>query len=754
MSDALRDERARLERWSRAFARVVGWQPALGPLPEGEPARWSPAWAPAFSLTFEPRLDPIEMLGGTGHFAHRPALTAHLRAMGFAWSDGRVLTAPSPASFNRLANLTLGPDTGYRLAVIERDAKDLALGPWMRAYLSGRVPVQLASDDFYQRVIDGAAGDGLHFHFTSLAHDLTVHALNYQLVPRAAIDALSSRVIDALPERYAAWGEHPDAPGPLTLTTFFDNDLNRYCYAVWSRSESPADFARVFMEHLAQLTACLDLRVDETRRGLGDVASADTADLAPLAPWEFDLRAPSRSAPAEAVSDHAQTPWSQAVFRDPPSFDGEAKSLREAIAKALVRAPRLPVELPAFRLTLCDVAVDRRGIELRVGHEAPVAALRIEAMKGDAVVSLRRGPDDVAPAVKVTVREVHPSAKTHARALETMAERVQRAVTAAQWEEARALAKRLRSLPVGVPMGFYRQVVAGLEQPEGLIRTGFLCNQDCGLCWQDREWGGYDAEQILRWIEDLYAAGARSLIISGGEPTLDASLDRYLRHARALGFTQVTLETNAIQCSKPGVAERLRDAGLTSAFVSLHSGDAATSDAITRAPGTHARTVRGALALLSAGVPVKFNAVMSLEGLDHLAALPDFIDGTFGAHREKLLGLMLSYPTEPYDPALSPAIVPEPVKLRRVLRETLDRAFDLGLRPQGLDGPCGPPLCAFGADPRVTALRPVPGPLEFRQHLPACDGCAVRFACFGVRTADVDLYGAACATPLTQRPGA
>lgn len=748
MHGAHTPERERFLRWARAFERTVGWGPALSALThpldrEGE----------FFTLTFEPLIEPIEMLGGTGHFTHSPALVSHLRSMGFGWSDKSVLTSPSPESFNRLADLTLGPATGYRLTVLERDSKNLPLGPWLRAYLSGCVPVQLASDGFYRSVIEGSAGTELQFHFTSLAHDLTVHALNYQLIPRSAITALSARIVSALPERYALWGAHPDAPGPLTLTTFFDNDLNRYCYAVWSRSTDPGDFSRVFSEYFSQLTDCLDRRIAETLRGLGDVDSADTKDLTPLSPWEFDLRSPSASPTLSPTLSPTPSPWNTVVFRDPPGFDTEARALREDLAKTLVRAPRLPIELPAFRLTLCDVTADRKGIELVVGHDAPIAALRIEANKKDSVVSLRKLTDlQSQQCVRVTVRELHHSARSYTAVLQTMAERVERAITPTQWETARTLANRLRALPVGVPMGFYRQLVAGIAHPEGLIRTGFLCNQDCGMCWQDRSWGGYDADQIVRWIEDLYTAGARSLILSGGEPTLDASLDRYLHTARALGFTQLTLETNAVQCAKPGVAERLRDAGLTSAFISLHSSDAETSDKITRAPGTHVRTVRGALALLTAGVPVKFNAVMTLEGLDHLAELPDFIDKTFGHHREKLLGLMLSYPTEPYDSALAPTIVPEPTKLRRVLRETLDRAFALGVEPQGLDGPCGPPLCAFDADPRVTSLKPVPGPLEFRQHLPVCDTCTVRSACFGVRTADVALYGDACATPLLHRP--
>ena len=144
---------------------------------------------------------------------------------------------------------------------------------------------------------------------------------------------------------------------------------------------------------------------------------------------------------------------------------------------------------------------------------------------------------------------------------------------------------------------------------------------------------------------------------------------------------------------------------------------------------------------------------MTREGIEHLEGVPDFVHATFGAD-PCLRGLMLSQPTDPYDRALLPAILPEPDRLRAVLRRVIDRAFALGIRVSGLDGPCGPPLCAFGADRRITALVPVPERLDGRTYLPACAACAVRSACFGVRIADVELYGDACALPLASPPPA
>ncbi len=437
-------------------------------------------------------------------------------------------------------------------------------------------------------------------------------------------------------------------------------------------------------------------------------------------------------------------------FRDPPDFDRRVRDLQLEVVRNLVNVPALPIDLPAFDLTLLSVSAGRTSIGLVLGKSEPIARLSLRRTANGSVAD-----DDGAkrpPVVAAEIVELHPVARRYQRQLEAMARRLAASITAEKWAAAQVPAALLAELPVGVPIAFYRQLVPGVAA-QALVRVGFKCNQNCGICWQDRDWGRFDAEQILTWIEDLYAAGARSLIISGGEPTLDAGLDRYIARARGLGFAAITLETNAIQFAKPGLAERLREAGLTDCFVSLHSGDAATSDAITRSPGTFSRTVSGIQALLAAGVPVRLNCVLTREGLDHVEDLPEFIDREFD-DRGNLCGLMLSQPSDPFDPSLLPAIVPEPARLRAVLCKVIDRAFDLGVAVSGLDGPCGPPLCAFGADPRIADLSPIGELLSGRTYLPACEGCAVRAACYGPRIADDDLYGDSCVEPLVEAPWA
>ena len=421
------------------------------------------------------------------------------------------------------------------------------------------------------------------------------------------------------------------------------------------------------------------------------------------------------------------------AFRDPPDVHVEAKRRKVAIAKALVGAPSLPLPLPRFGFDLLDVEANGKSIDLLVGATFAVARASLSM-------------SDVTHSVRVEIRELQPIAVRYRPALQVMRERLERGVTEEKWLAAKAEVLALRKLPTDVPLSHFRQLIEGITPPAGLVRTGFLCNQDCGFCWQSREWPGYDPLQLRTWIEDLRALGVDDLTISGGEPTLDKHLVEHVRHAKSLGIGRVVIETNAIQIGKrPALAKELKDAGLDRAFVSFHSGDAALSDAETRAPGTHAKTVAGIHALLEAHVHVILNAVIVRGTLAELPALPAYVRRTFA--RGWLGGITLSIPTHPYERDLAEAIMPEPEAMRDALTRTIEAASQEGILLFGLDGPCGPQLCAYGADPRVTDLTPK-SPLSFRGHVKECEGCSVRHACHGVRHEDYARFGARAVLPV------
>ena len=285
----VQEDAALLGPWANAFAAVCDAPVAFAPFDVSDPTAGQ-------RMTFPPIFTPIELVGGTGHFRQHPEMVAQVRRLGFEWNaDGRVMTVPAPGVFNaRIASLGT-PQAGFSIAYFGAAASTMPLGPWLLRYMHGVITVLVCAPAFYDSLLRGGLRrrhrDQARWGLMSLAHDLSVHALNYHLIPHAAVTDLANRIRTAVPERYASWAQ-PGASAPLTLTYFYDNDFNRYAYAVWCRCERPAEFAALFLakRNYDQLVDALELRLSETRSGRGDVASGDFDDMGKLAETSFDVQ--------------------------------------------------------------------------------------------------------------------------------------------------------------------------------------------------------------------------------------------------------------------------------------------------------------------------------------------------------------------------------------------------------------------------------------------------------------------------------
>jgi len=275
-----------LRPWAAAFARFCGEPVRMEPLDPNAPSS-------GLRMTFPRVFQPIELIGGTGHFRRSRAMIEQVRRMGFDWDDeGRVRTVPAAGAFNaRLATAGF-EDAGFLLAYANDTAPAMPLGPWLRRYMAGVITLLVNAPAFYDSLAaTPRPNDDPRWGLMSLAHDLSVHALNYHLVPRAAVRDLAERIRAAMPDRYEDWSR-PGTVTPLTMTYFYDNDFNRYTYAVWCRCERPEGFASIFRakRNYDQLVASLELRLEETRAGLGDIASGDFDEMGRLADTPFDLK--------------------------------------------------------------------------------------------------------------------------------------------------------------------------------------------------------------------------------------------------------------------------------------------------------------------------------------------------------------------------------------------------------------------------------------------------------------------------------
>ena len=79
------------------------------------------------------------------------------------------------------------------------------------------------------------------------------------------------------------------------------------------------------------------------------------------------------------------------------------------------------------------------------------------------------------------------------------------------------------------------------------LKVAFGCNNFCLFCVQGRKRALFAPKsfaRIKRELEAGYAAGGRGLVLTGGEPALHRDLLKTIEAARALGYTQVQVQSN------------------------------------------------------------------------------------------------------------------------------------------------------------------------------------------------------------------
>ncbi|NUO53105.1 MAG: radical SAM protein [Polyangiaceae bacterium] len=281
---------------------------------------------------------------------------------------------------------------------------------------------------------------------------------------------------------------------------------------------------------------------------------------------------------------------------------------------------------------------------------------------------------------------------------------------------------------------------------EEIIRTNFRCNQSCRFCFVSTHLPDPRDEAVRAAIRSAGERGAR-IALSGGEPTLSPRLAEYIRLASEVSNQPIQLQTNAIRLDDSALVRELVDAGLREAFVSLHGATAETSDAVTEAPGTFARTVVGLDNLMEAGVHVTLNFVVCGKNLHELVALVRLARTRWRGADLNISFVAPSTDLVPRDPAL----VPRYSEALPVIAEAVALAGEIGVHITGFESMCGLPLCLVpGSLERYATLPDVPEGFdrgEFEKPT-ACSTCSLTRKCYGVRRGYAEMHGTSEVQPV------
>jgi MoaA/NifB/PqqE/SkfB family radical SAM enzyme len=121
------------------------------------------------------------------------------------------------------------------------------------------------------------------------------------------------------------------------------------------------------------------------------------------------------------------------------------------------------------------------------------------------------------------------------------------------------------------------------------INLGKVCNNKCVFCLdgmpskEDHAFMPFDTLQaeLARWRSEGHA----SVGFLGGEPTTHPQIVAAVAFAKKVGFTRVTLATNAMMLRREEFLDDLIRAGLTRVTVSMHGHTAELEDSLTMVPG-------------------------------------------------------------------------------------------------------------------------------------------------------------------------
>lgn len=151
------------------------------------------------------------------------------------------------------------------------------------------------------------------------------------------------------------------------------------------------------------------------------------------------------------------------------------------------------------------------------------------------------------------------------------------------------------------------------------------CNLYCGHCYRDAGdvmKSELDTAEAKRLIEDIKKAGFRIMIFSGGEPLMRPDIYELIRHARGQGLRAV-LGSNGTLIDQ-SVAQRLKEAGILAAGISLDSLDEKKHDDFRGLSGAARLTREGLEHLKAAGIPFQIHTTVMEWNSAELEAITDY----------------------------------------------------------------------------------------------------------------------------------
>ncbi len=180
-----------------------------------------------------------------------------------------------------------------------------------------------------------------------------------------------------------------------------------------------------------------------------------------------------------------------------------------------------------------------------------------------------------------------------------------------------------------------RDVSQDLENMKNnaIVRIAKECNQNCLFCNiydKDNEFFFETPKAVLTRVKELVdKQKISSIILSGGEPTLNKDLDKILSIIRREGISEIHLQTNAMMFSYDSFMRKNIHKKIDFFLISLHTCKKELFDALTRTPGSFDHTIKGIKNLVGEGSLVAINLIIMKNNYQEILEICRFIEREF-----------------------------------------------------------------------------------------------------------------------------
>ncbi len=150
----------------------------------------------------------------------------------------------------------------------------------------------------------------------------------------------------------------------------------------------------------------------------------------------------------------------------------------------------------------------------------------------------------------------------------------------------------------------------GKAPKKAKMRVSEACNNNCSFCDQKKNGTFSEFGEIAAKMLAFHELGVEELAFTGPDASIHPQFSEMVEKASALGFKEVSLESNGRMLASKGFAKKIADAGLDRVTISLHGHTQELHERYTRAANSFNQALAGFQNASDAGLDVFSNTMI------------------------------------------------------------------------------------------------------------------------------------------------